>query len=167
LGCTGAKINCTGATGNVSYTVSVRKANATTGQNFTTSNTSIYVGGLEENSSYRAEVIYVCNGQRIISAVEFNTPACNSKNKQSIGAFNHFNVYPNPSNGWVNIGYESAENITLNVVNMNGQTVSVYKLQAQESNGAATINLTDLPKGVYMLHFSGNTVRAMHKLVIN
>jgi hypothetical protein len=168
LSCRGARINWTGATVNVmAYNVIVRKANTTTVRNFTTSSSSIYVGGLEENSSYRAEVIYICNGQRIISFVDFNTPACSSRNKQSIGAFNSFNIYPNPSKGWVNITYESSEDVTLNVINMNGQVVGVYKLEAQESNGMATINLTDLPKGVYMLRFSGNSVGSMHKLVIN
>jgi hypothetical protein len=167
LTCTGARINWTGATGNVSYTVSVRKLNATAGQNFTTSNTSIYVGGLEENSAYRAEVIYICNGQRVVSVVDFNTPACNSKGKQFIEGFTRFNVYPNPSNGWVNIAYQSSENVTLKVVNMNGQVVGVYKLEAQERDGNAAINLTDLPKGVYTLHFSGNGLRAIHKLAIN
>jgi hypothetical protein len=167
LSCNGARLNWTGAAGNIIYTVIVRRANETTARNFTTPNTSIYIGDLAESSSYRAEVIYVCNGQRIVSVVEFNTPACRPRNKQSREAFNSFNVYPNPSNGWVNIAYESSENVTLNVVNMSGQTVGAYKLEAQENNGSATINLTDLPKGVYMLHFSGNNARATHKLVIN
>ncbi|NTW33844.1 MAG: T9SS type A sorting domain-containing protein, partial [Bacteroidetes bacterium] len=73
-------------------------------------------------------------------------------------------VYPNPSTGIVNIisnGFTT--NANLNVYNLQGQSVYSETISGGSNN---QINLSYLPKGVYMIKVSNNETNLISRLVI-
>lgn len=79
-------------------------------------------------------------------------------NDVELGA--QFAVYPNPSNGLVNI--KSQENSDITVINTTGQTVFAQKNVAPNT----TLNLNHLPKGVYVIQSRMNKKLSTSKLII-
>lgn len=72
-------------------------------------------------------------------------------------------VYPNPSNGIIH--YQVGSNLDglhLKVSNAVGQTVMERKIETQES----TLNLSDLPDGIYMLSFSNERGVYTKKIIL-
>lgn len=76
------------------------------------------------------------------------------------------NAYPNPANGSVTVSYANAHsNSTLVIYNMQGAKVHQQSLEATE--GAATVQVDDLPAGVYMYGLETSSHRSpLQKLVI-
>ncbi|MCS6905946.1 MAG: T9SS type A sorting domain-containing protein [Bacteroidia bacterium] len=168
LNCKGANISWAGASGsNITYTIVVRKVSSqpiiTPPRTLTTRNNSIYVGDLDENSNYRVEITYLCNGQRIVSTAEFQTPPCQPRSKQSncSEAFN-INVYPNPSKGLVNINLPQPQNATLQLFSNTGELIASYSIDAQ----SIELDLSHLPKGLYLLLFTNQETKGWHKLLL-
>lgn len=71
---------------------------------------------------------------------------------------NIFKLYPNPSSGIVKI-----ENLvsptTIHISDINGQLVKII------TNGEHEINISDLPKGMYIFDISSNEIKERHKIV--
>ncbi len=67
--------------------------------------------------------------------------------------FGTLNVYPNPSNGLfqMNLTKVNAENSTLFVHNLQGELVCTKQI----NKTTTTLNLTELPKGLYVLKYNG------------
>jgi uncharacterized protein YxeA len=68
-----------------------------------------------------------------------------------------FSVYPNPSSGKITVSFSSAvteQNVTLKVYNQIGQELQSQTLTTFNSLQNVELNLSDLPKGMYMIEMS-------------
>lgn len=73
-------------------------------------------------------------------------------------------VYPNPSNGLVNIAIDNYnENITIEVYDMNGRKVFSNSDEYMKAN---TINLQGFQKGVYILNIKGDSLTYSEKIIL-
>lgn len=84
----------------------------------------------------------------VASAVRLITEPLNvavSENNTLVGV----NVFPNPSNGVVNIRTAELEVYNVEVMNVTGELVRTVRI-----NGTSTMDLTDLAKGVYTVRVS-------------
>ncbi|HET8963342.1 MAG TPA: T9SS type A sorting domain-containing protein, partial [Chitinophagales bacterium] len=85
---------------------------------------------------------------------------------QDNGMMNSFNIYPNPaSEGVIHIGTEnqSAASLGVEMINLAGVVVKKTEL----TTGAASLNVRDLPNGVYLIRIVLSTQENyIHKVVI-
>lgn len=85
-------------------------------------------------------------------------------NEMSVGieelSFADLNIYPNPSNGTVNI--ELKENARVEVWDIAGNMIENY----QFSQGTNQINLSGHPAGFYFIHFWNDQKHEMKKVVL-
>lgn len=73
-------------------------------------------------------------------------------------------IYPNPSNGIVNVSIENyAENITVDVYDMNGRKVFSNSGEYLKVN---TINLQGFQKGIYILNVQGDSLSYSEKIIL-
>ncbi|KIQ21280.1 chromosome condensation regulator RCC1 [Flavobacterium sp. MEB061] len=77
-------------------------------------------------------------------------------------AFAKATIYPNPTNGEVNISNIILEKA--NVYNELGQLVKTFTLNSNNTNN--TINLSGLPKGVYYIYLINQDVASAKKLIV-
>lgn len=76
-------------------------------------------------------------------------------------ADNSVRIYPNPVSDMIHIDLNSAENVKINLYGLTGNVVKT----AAESGTTATMNVTDVPEGMYILvvdNGKNKTVRKMH-----
>ena len=71
-------------------------------------------------------------------------------------------IYPNPSNGILNITFTEQGNYTVEVLNILGETVSTINM-----NGASVLDLRNLAKGVYNIRVSNNDASTVQRVVLN
>lgn len=79
-----------------------------------------------------------------------------------------FNLYPNPSNGSFSLSFLATEKDTYSIKLINALGASVYEKQliGVSGNHLEFINLTDISKGVYLLHFSSAKTEVLKKLIV-
>lgn len=79
-----------------------------------------------------------------------------------------FGIFPNPNNGNFNIRLETkAPNFTADIVNMAGQTVSSQKINAVSASvHDYKVNVSHLPKGVYIVNVNDGNQTQSKKLII-
>ena len=100
-------------------------------------------------------IILVSDMQEGLFVLEF--PLSNVA--ETLASINEIKVYPNPSEGFINIETESGEQIEeVNIYNAEG-----YKIRTL--NGESSYNL-DLPSGVYFLNIRSTTSAQFKKLII-
>lgn len=76
-------------------------------------------------------------------------------------ADNSVRIYPNPVSDMIHIDLNSAENVKISLYGLTGNVVKT----AAESGTTATMNVTDVPEGMYILvvdNGKNKTVRKMH-----
>lgn len=79
---------------------------------------------------------------------------------------NQLTVFPNPSNGIVNLAYDSPKPVNVEIINLQGQVV-------RSVNGLAsgirteTIAVSDLAKGLYIVRFSNGENAFSQKLLVD
>lgn len=95
----------------------------------------------------------------------FDTPEDCSLGINDQGALNNnFNVYPNPSNGQINIASKlDLGNATINIFDINGRNIFTENV---ELHNMATINASILKTGLYILQINGDTYNHTTKLII-
>ncbi len=71
-------------------------------------------------------------------------------------------IYPNPSNGIVNVSLANNQKTTATLHNSIGQIVFTKTL----SNFSNTLDLTSLPKGIYLLDLRNNDQRIVRKITL-
>jgi hypothetical protein len=77
------------------------------------------------------------------------------------------NVYPNPSNGYINLSIANLlEDATLNVYDMIGQQVYSVQVMGNGSSVNEMYDLSFLTKGMYILELRNNQSRYTHKIII-
>jgi hypothetical protein len=73
-------------------------------------------------------------------------------------------VYPNPSNGLLNIAIENyVGEVTINVLDMNGRSVFSKTGDYLTSN---TMNLSGFQKGIYVLNIIGDNLSYSEKIIL-
>ncbi|UXX79804.1 discoidin domain-containing protein [Reichenbachiella carrageenanivorans] len=72
-----------------------------------------------------------------------------------------FNIYPNPVEGQLNIKLEKGEHAHYHVLNTSGQVVMTGHI----SNGAATVDLNDFKKGIYLIKVTGDSTSQIRKVI--
>ena len=74
-------------------------------------------------------------------------------------------LFPNPSNGILNIGYESNGNVVVQIINSQGQLAKVIYNNTSAS-GVQTLDVSDLSKGLYFISFTNGNQQFTKKLII-
>ncbi|MEZ4938406.1 MAG: LamG-like jellyroll fold domain-containing protein, partial [Crocinitomicaceae bacterium] len=91
-----------------------------------------------------------------------NCEAVTTVGLEELGFGNDFKVYPNPSDGVVNIDFGTlTSEKTLAVLSPDGKVIFTEKVTQQMTS----INMADYPKGVYFLEISDGTRKSFHKIV--
>ncbi|CAN5551816.1 hypothetical protein BH11BAC1_BH11BAC1_15380 [soil metagenome] len=71
---------------------------------------------------------------------------------------NEFMLYPNPAENEINIQFETSEDVcSLEIINMEGQIVEQHTVTGDGIEIRNQFNISNLPKGFYMLRVSGKT----------
>ena len=131
-----------------------------TGTMLNTTNTTITLNNLEEQSAYDVFVRGYCTDDIAGDWSEryrFTTPAGNG-----IADVENSNVtlYPNPASSMVTIGGLEGES-TVTVVDLNGR--EVYQATA---TGSVTIDVSGYAKGAYFVRVTGESTTAIRKLIV-
>ncbi|AIJ36806.1 T9SS-dependent M36 family metallopeptidase [Flavobacterium psychrophilum] len=75
-------------------------------------------------------------------------------------------IYPNPSNGLVNIKINQfTGKVNLQVIDLNGRVV--YSLKNTDFNVEKTINLNNLQSGMYIIKIDGDELNYTKKIILN
>ncbi len=69
-------------------------------------------------------------------------------------------VYPNPTNGVINISLENNQTVNLNIYNITGSLV-----YSKASFNGGAVDLSELNTGMYILHLNSNGVTEIRKLI--
>ncbi len=78
-----------------------------------------------------------------------------------------FNVYPNPTNGMLNIRYtEINEVVEVNVIDNIGRVVAQRTLNPTGGSQLVSVDLTDLNQGIYQVQFLGAETAHVTKIVV-
>jgi len=87
---------------------------------------------------------------------------------EEIAANNKFAVYPNPSNGILNIDLTESTNFkNFTIINSLGQTVYNKDLESLRGNQIMTIDLKDNAPGIYFITLQSNNTIVTRKLILN
>ena len=73
-----------------------------------------------------------------------------------------FSIYPNPSNGLINIDMKSSDSFRVDLFNFKGNNV----LNRTFEGNLNQLNLSDLPKGVYLISINQNGKESSNKLIL-
>ena len=76
-------------------------------------------------------------------------------------------IYPNPSNGIINVQYNDIPVNKIDVVNVLGQVVKSIKLDASSSETLESIDLSGNANGLYIINVSTNETSSSYKVVLD
>ena len=169
---TSAMANWTPATCCVSYTIKLT--------NMVTLVTAIYnipcnshyaFSGLSRGAEYCWQIQTNCNANGTINSgfspqICFNTPRlADEKSGDSQSAFD---VYPNPTNGQINISFYSDDesNFTIKLYDVIGRLVINESHESSIGNNQLQMNIADIAKGVYILIFQKDDGTLQKKIIV-
>jgi hypothetical protein len=76
------------------------------------------------------------------------------------------NIYPNPSNGQINIKINKfVGKVNLQIIDLNGRVV--YSLKNTDFNVEKSINLNNLESGMYLVKIEGDELNYTKKIILN
>ena len=76
-------------------------------------------------------------------------------------------IYPNPSNGVVNVQYNDIPVSKIDVVNVLGQIVKSVKIDSSKLGTSESIDLSGNANGLYIINVSTNETSSSYKLVLD
>jgi hypothetical protein len=78
-------------------------------------------------------------------------------------------LYPNPTNGAVNIDFSRAldKDVTVKVISMNGEIISQEKLFTSGSSCSGQIDLSTHSKGMYMIELTDGSVSLVKRIIVH
>lgn len=76
-------------------------------------------------------------------------------------------IYPNPSNGVVNIQYNDIPVSKIEVVNFLGQVVKSVKIDASKAGISESIDLSGYANGPYIINVSTNETSSIYKVILD
>jgi len=80
--------------------------------------------------------------------------------------FNLFKVWPNPSNGQINLSLSAGKTINIRLMDLSGREVFNRTYNNQKDQFTRSIILGNLKKGVYLLQVSSDDKQAVKRIVI-
>ncbi len=82
--------------------------------------------------------------------------------------FDQFSIYPNPAHETLNINFsmEKANNVEVILTNLKGQKVYYEQMNTLNGNYNRSIDVSQLPKGVYLLSIISNKGKTNKKVII-
>lgn len=82
--------------------------------------------------------------------------------------FTDFNIYPNPTDGEINIQFttENSANYTIELVNMLGQVVETSLIKANAGNNLVMMGTEHLRSGVYMLRMNTGNAQIIRQVIV-
>ncbi|HSD14179.1 MAG TPA: T9SS type A sorting domain-containing protein, partial [Flavobacterium sp.] len=83
------------------------------------------------------------------------------------GNFETFNVWPNPSNGNVNIQLNTSDKVNVTLFDIRGRRVYNKVFNSSGAMFNQEINFNSLEKGIYLLNVESEGKKATKKLIIN
>jgi hypothetical protein len=85
------------------------------------------------------------------------------------GSFSGLNLYPNPSQGIVNVSFNSevANSATLKVSDLVGKIIVTQNIQVAEGANKFTIDLTPYSKGIYFMELNDESNRTVQRLILD
>lgn len=85
------------------------------------------------------------------NAFKVTFPASTPEGQQTI----HLNIYPNPADNVLNLHFDNiSEPMQIRIINMNGQILKSKTITS--ANNYSTIDVEDLPAGVYHLEYNSS-----------
>ncbi len=136
--------------GAVEYIITIYNDNFE--EEYTTTETYLFVDMLDEGTSYYATVSVLCNDEYYTSEeIEFSTEIV--LNTEDVEAKEFVSVYPNPFSGRVFLDVEGNRNdiMTLKISDLTGRTLYRNVYHTQRGTNQIEIDLFDLPSGVYLM----------------
>ena len=76
-------------------------------------------------------------------------------------------IYPNPSNGIINVQYNDIPVNNIDVVNVLGQVVKSIKLDPSKSQTSESIDMSGNANGLYIINVSTNETSSSYKVVLD
>jgi len=76
-------------------------------------------------------------------------------------------IYPNPSNGVVNIQYNDIPVSRIDVVNILGQVVKSVKVGTTDKDTSISIDMSGEANGVYVVNVSTNQTSSSYKVILD
>jgi hypothetical protein len=76
-------------------------------------------------------------------------------------------IYPNPSNGIINVKYNDIPVNKIYVVNILGQVVKTMKFDPSTSETSQCVDLSDQPNGLYIINVSTKETASSYKVILN
>jgi hypothetical protein len=162
---TSAMLNWTAVTGAIGYTVDYRIAGTSGWSYTTTSGTSVTVTGLSSGTVYEYQVQTLCStvdssGNSTSSL--FTTTMSTTQVQNYIAGYDNLQVYPNPTNGDVNIRFILVKNepVKINVTDMLGRTINEAVNINEELPGTHNYKINPGQPGIYFIeiHIGGSIV---------
>ncbi|MEM6698738.1 MAG: M36 family metallopeptidase, partial [Bacteroidota bacterium] len=156
------------------YDVQYRELGTSTWTDRTTSDTDIRITGLRNRRTYEWRVRTNCSSGTSDWSVtcEFTAGTSSSGGCEAglIGGqnndliFNTLRAYPNPTNSELNVQLNLSAEGNLRLIDMVGRTV--FEVAVRDGRSSQTINVSDLPSGVYFLELRSEGAVQVEKIVV-
>ncbi|MEL1247141.1 LamG-like jellyroll fold domain-containing protein [Flavobacterium helocola] len=88
---------------------------------------------------------------------------CTTLNATSFDVASNINIYPNPTNGNVNIMVNNLTNVSVSVYDLNGRQI----LNKEVSNNTNTIDISNLQTGMYLFRIKSSEGEVVKKVIKN
>lgn len=77
-------------------------------------------------------------------------------------------LYPNPTNGYLNISFDTKENeiAQIQIINLLGEMTYATQIDTEIGENLFTIDLSELHKGLYLVQLVSPSHSALSKLII-
>lgn len=153
-------------------TVNSNDVNVTNTSTFATAWSWDFGNGTTDNSANPATVTYTANGAYIITLIASNQCFADTAyeliNVLTTGLADHtntdgFSMWPNPSNGKIEMDWGSKQSALISVFNLEGKAV-IFKKPIVANQ---TVDLSSLEKGMYLLEIKSGENICRKKLVLD
>ena len=92
----------------------------------------------------------------------------NTMSIDEIGKVAIATIYPNPTNGKLNIQFsDNQSNIRLKLYDISGKLVTQHKLNYVTSNSVETLNIDNVVNGTYILRIQTNECQETQRVVVS
>ena len=171
LGTSFATLNWSAVSGATSYNVQWRQLFSGTAWNTSsTANTSSSISGLTPRTTYEFQVQAVCGGASggYSNSSYFSTPNASRVIQGSTDAESGFTLFPNPAQTEVTIDVvmEDERPVKVTVTDLTGKIVSVNTHLLHQDQSRATLDVSRLPAGVYVVRVENGKATGVQKLTI-
>jgi hypothetical protein len=83
--------------------------------------------------------------------------------------FNNLSVFPNPTNGLINVSVNvtgDEKNMEVILTDLAGRVIYRRQLDAHQGNTTMQMNTSSFPKGAYFLELNNSHSRAVKKIIV-